>query len=246
MTLLLIIGSTVLIGAISLIGILLVVSRLDVQKLTFYLISLASGTMLGSAFIHLIPEALEQSPNRALTFTAVGVVLFFIFEKFLVWRHCHMHPPEEHHNRKTSAKMVLAGDAIHNFIDGMIVASSYLAGWQVGISATTAIILHEIPQELGDFGVLIRGGYSIRKALLANFLIAMTAVAGAVLTFFFLAALPTLQPFLVPITAGGFLYIALADLIPQLHEETEGRAGLGQVCLLVAGFLVMLLLPHGH
>jgi zinc and cadmium transporter len=133
---------------------------------------------------------------------------------------------------------------VHNFIDGVIIASSFMADVTVGISVTTAIILHEIPQELGDFGILIHGGYSTRKALWLNALTATSALLGAVLTYFFIAAVPTVQTFLLPITAGGFLYIALADLIPQLHEQVKLRETLGQIVLLAGGFMLTTLIKH--
>jgi zinc and cadmium transporter len=140
--------------------------------------------------------------------------------------------------------MVIIGDAIHNFIDGAIIASSFLVDREIGISVTAAIMLHEIPQELGDFGILIHGGYSPKKALLINGLTATSAILGAVLTYFFLAAVPFLTGTLVPFTAGGFLYIALADLIPQLHEKTSIKESLSQIALLGLGFGIMILFKH--
>src|SRR5262249_22040704 len=151
----------------------------DLSTLTFYFVSLASGTMLGSAFLDLIPEALEQNPHRALLWTCCGVFFFFILEKLLIWRHCHSHEHAGDHHTPVAARMVVTGDAIHNFIDGAIVASSFLISRTVGVAVTTAIVLHEIPQELGDFGILIRGGYSVRRALLVNALTGTTAVVGS-------------------------------------------------------------------
>jgi len=242
MTLVYIILATIVVGLISLVGAVFIAFKLDVKKLTFYLISLASGTMLGGAFIHLIPESLEvQKPRVALLLVSLGVFIFFVLEKFLIWRHCHHHQLMEDHKRATTANMVLAGDAVHNFIDGVIIGSSFMVSPKFGVSITLAIILHEIPQELGDFGVLVHGGYSVGNALLANFLISLTAIAGAVVTYFFLGIAPQMQSYIIPIVAGGFLYIALADLIPQLHEFTTASQTYRQIALLLGGFSLMFL-----
>ena len=248
-----ILASTTLVGLISFVGIFCFFAKNNLQKLTFYFVSLASGTMLGSAFLDLIPEALETSAKRAPATIGAGIFIFFILEKFLIWRHCHSHEhamindgrrPGDYH-RPIAARMVIVGDAIHNFIDGAIIASSFLLNPRVGISVTAAIIFHEIPQELGDFGILIRGGYSVRRALIVNALTATTAIIGAVITYFFLEAVPPFQAVIVPITAGGFLYIALADLIPQLHDHVTLRETLSQIALLLLGFGLMAFVKHG-
>ena len=235
--------STVLLGAISFIGSVFLVSKIDLRKLTFYFVSLASGSLLGTAFFHLMPEALEQNPN-ALSFMGAGIFFFFILEKFLVWRHCHLHQHPEDHARPTAASMIIVGDGIHNFIDGIIIASAYLAGIPIGLSVTVAVLLHEIPQEIGDFGTLIHGGYPVKKALLVNGLTAMSAVVGAVVAYFSVESIPFLQSTLLPVAAGGFLYIALADLIPQLHLQVRLRQTLGQIALLAIGFGVMMTFAH--
>lgn len=241
-----IIVATTLVGLISFVGIAFFLSKTDMHKMTFYFVSLASGTMLGSAFLHMIPETIEQHAKNALPLIGLGVFVFFILEKLLIWRHCHTHQRPEDHHRPIAARMVIVGDAIHNLIDGAIIASSFLAGPRIGISVTAAIILHEIPQELGDFGILIHGGYTVKKALLVNALTATTAVLGAIVTYFFLEAVPFFQTILLPLAAGGFLYISLADLIPQLHEKTDVKETFGQIVLLSVGFGLMALLPTGH
>jgi zinc and cadmium transporter len=241
MILLYIIAATLVVGLISLVGAVFLGLKLDVKKMTFYLISLASGTMLGASFLHLIPESLEfGTPKEGMLLVALGVFIFFVLEKLLIWRHCHHHHRPEDHKRPTAAGMVLVGDSVHNFIDGIIIASSFMVSPAIGVSITLAIILHEIPQELGDFGVLVHGGYSVKKALLFNFLSSLTALLGSVLTYFFIGFVPQLQNFIIPVVAGGFLYIALADLIPQLHEFTAPRQTIRQIGLLVGGFLLML------
>jgi zinc and cadmium transporter len=241
-----IIVATTLVGLISFIGIFFFVANTDINKLTFYFVSLASGTMLGTAFLHLIPETLEQHANNALLFIGIGIFVFFILEKLLIWRHCHSHRHLTDHHRPTAARMVVVGDAIHNFIDGAIIASSFMADRHIGISVTAAIILHEIPQEIGDFGILIHGGYSKKKALIVNALTATTAILGSVITYFFLEAMPLLQIVLLPLAAGGILYIALADLIPQLHDQTDIKDTFGQIALLSVGFGLMVLLKASH
>jgi zinc and cadmium transporter len=245
MTLLFTILATISVGLISLIGILFFLAKTDTTKLTFYFVSLASGTMLGSAFLHLIPEALERHPQNVFPVVCAGVFVFFILEKFLIWRHCHTHQhPTDAHRGPTAARMVIIGDTVHNFLDGAIIASSFLVSPTVGVSVTAAIILHEIPQELGDFGVLVHGGYSPKQAMLLNALTATSAVLGALLGYCFLEAIPVLQIYVVPAAAGGFLYIALADLIPQLHEQVDLKNTFRQIGLLACGFGVMWFLKH--
>lgn len=231
-----IIVATALVGLISFVGIAFFISKVDFHKMTFYFVSLASGTMLGSAFLHLMPEALEHNAQRGLLVICLGIFVFFILEKLLIWRHCHFHQHPDDHHRPTAARMVIAGDAIHNFIDGAIIAASFLADHRIGMSVTAAIILHEIPQELGDFGILVHGGFSMKKALVINGLTATSALLGAVITYCFLEAVPLLQTFLLPLTAGGFLYIALADLIPQLHNRTDIKETVSQIALITIGF----------
>jgi zinc and cadmium transporter len=239
-----IVAATVLVGLISLVGVALLVLKKNVHKATVYFISLASGSLIGTAFHHLIPEALERVPDQALPLVGLGVFVFFILEKALIWRHCHLHHHPTDPAKPTAARMVVLGDAAHNFLDGMIIATSFAASVPIGMSVTAAIILHEIPQELGDFAILIHGGFPVRRALLVNALTAVFALAGAVLTHFFIGMAPAAQNFLLPITAGGFLYIALADLIPQLHEPSRLRQTLIQITLLAVGFFSVLIVKH--
>ena len=245
MVLLQIIAATSLVGLISLVGLLFLVLKKDIHKAAVYFISLASGTMVGTSFYHLIPESLEKSPDHALAWTGAGIFVFFILEKAMVWRHCHLHQ-HDHQNvaKPTAAKMAVMGDAAHNFLDGMIIATSFAAGTKIGISVTAAILLHEVPQELGDFAILLHGGFSARRAMAINALTALFALAGAISTHLFIGLAPATEGFLLPITAGGFLYIALADLIPQLHEPSRLRQTLLQIILLVTGFFSVAFLKH--
>lgn len=237
--------ATLLVSLVSLVGVVFFFAKLKPEKVSFYLISIASGTMLGGAFFHLIPESFEHN-TAAAGLIGAGVFFFFILEKFLIWQHCHTHPHAEAHHRPKGAAMVLIGDGIHNLIDGMIIASGFMVDLQVGWSVAAAVILHEIPQEVGDFGVLMNAGYSLKKAAWANVLSATLSVLGGLVAYFFLGALPVLQTWAVPVVAGGFLYIALADLIPQLHEHVGPKDGAIQVVLLALGFGVMMLLAHAH
>lgn len=247
MPLLNILLAVTLVSVVSLVGIIFFGFKTNIKTLTFYLISLASGTMLGGAFLHLIPEALEAKTPNVLLAISGGIFLFFVLEKLLIWRHCHLHEDHGDHHRPVAAKMVLAGDAIHNFIDGVIIASAFLVSPSVGTSITLAIILHEIPQELGDYGILVHGGYTPKQALILNLVTATTSLAGALINYFFLGTVVVVQEYILPVTAGGFLYIALADLIPQLHEQTSLKQTLQQIFLLATGFGLMVLLkqlPH--
>lgn len=240
-----IVGATLLVGIISLVGVIFLVPRnYNLRKATIYFVSLASGSLLGAAFMHLIPESLETNPS-ALPLICAGVFVFFILEKFLIWRHCHVHQHHEDHTRATAARMLIIGDAAHNFLDGAIIATSFSVSVPVGVSTTAAILLHEIPQELGDFAMLIHGGFPVKRAIRMNFLTGLFALFGAVLTYFFLGLAPAAISVLLPLTAGGFLYIALADLIPQLHEPGTLRQALFQIALLAAGFAsIAVFTPH--
>ncbi len=241
-----IVAASVGVSLISFIGIIFFGLKLNIRRITFYLMSLASGTLLGGALLHLIPEALDTSGSKALGWIAGGIFFFFILEKFLIWRHCHTHQRPEDHRRPVSASMVLAGDAVHNFIDGVIITSAFAAGTPIGISITLAIILHEIPQELGDFGILIHGGFSMKQAILLNALTATSSLLGALITFFFFRTSDIVSLYVLPAAAGGLLYIALADLIPQLHDQIAPRETLFQILLLGLGFGIMILLRSIH
>jgi len=235
--------SVAIVSLISLIGVFtLSMKKESLEKILIYLVSLSTGTLLGDAFIHLIPEAYENSADSLSVglYILAGILFFFIVEKFFHWRHCH-HVPNEKHPHPFSY-VVLAGDTVHNFIDGMIIAASFLISVPVGIATTIAVILHEIPQEIGDFGSLVYGGFSRAKALFFNFATALTAVAGAIIVLAINANTAEITNFLVPFAAGGFIYIASADLIPELHKQTDIRKSFGQLGMFIMGIVIMLLL----
>jgi zinc and cadmium transporter len=190
------------------------------EKILFGLVGFSAGALIGGAFLHLIPEALELGPSIPVFYCLIlGIILFFVMERYFHWRHCH----EEDCKVHPFTYLNLFGDGIHNFIDGMVIAVSFTASVKLGIATTVAIILHEIPQELGDFGVLVYGGFSKQKALLCNFLSALTAMFGALIGYLLADYIGGLSRFILPLTAGGFIYIAASDLIPQLHKEKDLR-----------------------
>ena len=198
------------------------------------LVAFASGSLIGGAFIHLLPEAFEQTGQTAFYYVIAGIMLFFVMEKFLYWRHCHDGTCPVH----IFAYLNLIGDGIHNFIDGMIIAASYIISYDLGVTTTIAVILHEIPQEIGDFGVLIFGGMSKKKALAFNFLSALAAIVGALVTYN-LAFLHNIEQILVPFAAGGFIYIAATDLMPELHKQHLVRESIIQLAAILTGIALM-------
>lgn len=234
--------SVFIVSLISLIGVFTFsIDHKKLEKALIYLVSLSTGTLLGDAFIHLIPEAYENGDSLwAGLYILIGMLFFFVVEKFFHWRHCH-HVPSENHPHPFSY-VILAGDTVHNFIDGLVIAASYLVSIPVGIATTIAVLLHEIPQEIGDFGSLMYGGFSRAKALLFNFFSGLTAVAGAIIVLLLNANISDMNSFLIPFAAGGFIYIASADLIPELHKNTEAKKSLLQIFTFVAGIILMLLL----
>ncbi len=242
---LLVLGSSIFVSLISLVGaVTLFIRKKSVEKLLFALVAFSAGALLGGAFFHLLPEALEQSaPNAVFLSLFAGFMLFFIMERFLRWRHCHDGKCEIH----AFTYLSLVGDGIHNFIDGLAIGASYVADVRLGFATTFMIIAHEVPQELGDFGVLIYGGFSKAKALAYNFLTALTAVLGAILGYYLSNRLDYLIAFLLPFTAGGFIYVASSDLIPELHKEPDMKKSVGSffLFLLGAGFILAMKMVAG-
>ena len=213
------IASVIGISLISLIGIaFLGISDEKLKKILIYMVSFSAGALFADVFIHLMPE-IEKTGDRLLTplIIIAGLVVSFVMEKFIHWHHCHQ--PHNHDHAHPFAIMSLFGDALHNFIDGMIIAASYLISIPAGMATTVAVVFHEIPQEVGDFGVLLQGGFSKKKAILLNLLTAGTALIGAIIVLAFGTSTNNLATWLVPFAIGNFIYIAGSDLIPQLHKE---------------------------
>jgi zinc and cadmium transporter len=233
--------SVLLISLISFIGLLtLAINTKKLQKILLYLISFSAGALLGDAFLHLLPEIVEKNTFTLSIslYTLLGIAIFFVLEKFIHWQHCHLHLTEKNHVHPFAYTNLL-GDVLHNFIDGIIIAASYLISIPVGIATTFAVAIHEIPQEIGDFGVLLHGGFSKSKALLLNFASALAALIGAVITLLIGASIENLESILIPIAAGGFIYIAASDLIPEIHKTTNIKKSIIQLIAFLLGIATM-------
>ncbi|MBM4054847.1 MAG: ZIP family metal transporter [Planctomycetes bacterium] len=238
-------ASVFTISLFSLVGIVtLLFRKTDLKQVLIYFVSFSAGSLLGDAFLHLLPEAVEKAGSvfRLSTslFVLCGVVIYFSVEKFIRWRHCHIPPTEEHPH--PFSLMVLFGGAVHNFIDGLIIGASYMVSIPIGFATTMAVVFHEIPQEVGDFGSLLHGGFSKAKALFFNFLSGLSALLGAVIILILGSYVEGVTSFLVPFTAGGFIYIASSDLIPELHREVKITKSLIQLAFFILGVLGMLAL----
>ena len=197
------------------------------------LLSYATGTLLGAAFLGMIPNALQQATPIAISGTVLaGIVIFFALEKVVIWRHCHDVECEVH---GAAGPLILIGDAFHNFVDGFVIAAAFLTSMPLGIAASLAVIAHEVPQEVGDFAILLENGYSRTQALALNMLSSLTTLPGAVIAYFFLGATREAVPFILALSAASFIYIAVADLVPSLHRQVGLKSALMQFALLLAG-----------
>ena len=236
-------ASVLLVSLISFVGIFTISLKLErLKKIVLYMVSFAAGALFGDAFIHLLPEIVEEAGFglNIASYILFGIIFSFVVEKLIHWRHCHIPTSKDHPH--PVALMNLFGDSVHNFIDGLILGASYLVSIPVGIATTIAIILHEIPQEIGDFGVLIHGGFTRAKALGFNFLTALTAVLGTLVSLALARYTEHLTLFLIPFAAGSFIYIAGSDLIPELHKEFRVKKSLLELLTFVLGIGVMALL----
>lgn len=235
--------SVSVVSLLSLIGALTLMLKEELlRKLLLFFVAFSAGALLGDTFIHLLPEAVEGNGISASISVSIlsGLFFFFIMEKILRWRHCHEIDCIEH--PKHLGPINLLGDFFHNFIDGVIIAASYLVSPPLGVATTVAVVLHEVPQELGDFGVLLHSGYTAKKALFLNLLSAFSAIIGAVATIIIGGNAGSFTSYAIPFTAGGFLYIALSDLVPELHKESEWKKSLLQLFFMAAGIGIMYLL----
>jgi zinc and cadmium transporter len=210
------------------------------SKLIPWLVSYAVGALLGVAMLALLPAALaELPPSRVFATLLWGILLFFVLEKLVLWRHCHVHDCEVHDG---SVVPVLVGDAFHNFVDGAVVAAAVMTSVPLGITTAFAVAAHEIPQEVGEFAILLHAGYSRGKALLLNVLSATASAAGAVAALLAFDMVPRLLPYFLALAAASFLYVAMADLIPGLHRGRTDAGSLRQILLIAAGIATMLIL----
>lgn len=248
-TLLYIILATLIVSLISFVGALaLFLSKNALDKILLILVALAGGGLIGGAFLHLIPESIHEignDPNsvlRIFIFVLIGFILFLLIEQFLHWHH-HNHGSRHTHecprDNKHLSQLIIFGDAVHNLIDGLIIAASFIVSPTVGVITTLAVALHEIPQEIGDFGVLVYGGYRRTKALLFNFLSGLTAVLGGVAGFVFAERAESAALFLLPIAAGGFIYIAASDLIPEIKDNKSGARLTWHFLVFLAGIAIV-------
>ena len=220
-------------------GVLLVTDTAR-TKLIPWLVSYAVGALLGVSMLRLLPEALETlPPTRVFSTLLLGILLFFVLEKLVLWRHCHTHDCEVHDG---SVLPVLVGDAFHNFVDGAVVAAAVMTSVPLGISTAVAVAAHEVPQEVGDFAILLHAGYSRRRALLLNVLSSLASAAGAVVALVAFDTLPPLLSYFLALAAASFLYVAMADLIPGLHRGRTDASSMRQILLIAAGVVTMLLL----
>jgi zinc and cadmium transporter len=244
MTLLFALLSALLVSLISLIGILtLILKDKHLNKIIFFFVSFSAGSLLGGAFFHLIPESLEKS-SSSFVFQSViiGFIVFFILEKILHWHHCQNNHCQEH--KKVLGFQNLFGDALHNFIDGLIIISAFAVDFNLGLIATLSVILHEIPQEISDFGVLIYSGFSKAKALLYNLFSALFSILGVLIGYFLINSLDQIANFLIPIAAGGFIYIAASDLIPELNKERNWIKSILSLIFFILALITMKTLAH--
>ncbi|MEK7471232.1 MAG: ZIP family metal transporter [Patescibacteria group bacterium] len=235
--------STIVVSLVSLIGVFsFSIKEEFIHKYISLFISLAVGALLGDAFIHLIPESFEKLINGTHigVLIVAGLFLFFVLEKFLHWHH-HSDDIEERHTNPVG-KLILFSDGIHNFIDGIIIGVSFLISVPVGIATTLAVILHEIPQEIGDFAVLLHAGYTRKRALWLNFLSALAAILGTLVAFILGKTGESFTTWILPLAAGGFIYIAVADLIPELHKTKIVKYSFLQLVALVLGVILMFIL----
>ncbi len=231
-----------IVSLVSFVGVVTLLLKEDaLDKYINFLISLAIGALLGDAFIHLIPESFNSNLNESLVGILIigGILIFFVIEKFIHWHH---HGEDKESDIHPVGKLVLVTDGFHNLIDGIIIGASFLVSIPVGIATTIAVVLHEIPQEIGDFAVLIHSGYSKKRALWLNFFSALTSVLGVVIIIIFGNVAKDSIVWFLPIAAGGFIYIALADLIPELHKTKKIKHSLIQLAIIILGALSMIAL----
>lgn len=211
-----------------------------------HLVSFATGALLGAALLALLPHALEAGGGTHGIGIALvgGIIVFFVLEKLVLWRHCHVdaceaHGPTEKHRARASATLILWGDAFHNILDGVLIAAAFMTDPHLGVVTTIAVFAHEIPQEVGDLAILLHGGMSRRRALVLNVAVSLASVAGAVIAWYLLARALQWLPYALAVAAASFLYVAVADLIPGLHRRVDARTSVSQVALIALGVLVI-------
>jgi zinc and cadmium transporter len=223
-------------------------------RLMPWLVSFAIGAMLGAAFLGLLPEAFEANhldgPESIAYTVLIGLLIFFTLEKMVLWRHCHTHDCEvhgselEHAHKRATGNMILIGDGIHNSVDGVLIAAAFMTDVHLGVATSLAVVAHEIPQEIGNFAVLLHSGFSRKQALTYNIISSLTTIIGGVVAYFSLAFANAIVPYVLALAASNFIYIAVADLIPGLHKRPEISATVQQIALILLGVGAIALVEH--
>lgn len=233
--------ATIVDSLVSLVGIFtLSKNEKFLRHILLDLVAMAAGSLIAGAFLHLLPESIGLlGPIIPLQVTLFSFIGFFLFEKILRWHHCHN---PDHESLHVVGYMNLAGDMVHNFLDGVVIAGAFVTSIPLGIATTMAIIFHEIPQEFGDFAILVHSGFTVRKALLFNIMVGATAVLGGIAGYFATVAVEGLAPYLLSVAAGGFLYIAASDLIPEIHKENSLKKTITLIITFLAGVAIMFLI----
>lgn len=218
-----IILATFVVSLISLIGV--IITGHKIKNFLYYFIAFAAGTLIAASFFDLIPHALEEieslgvHAHDSLIYVVFGILIFFLIETFIHWHHC----GHENCHRKPAGVLIFTGDFVHNFVDGLLIAGAFMLDFWTGVIATLIIMIHEIPQEFGDFAILLHSGYSRMQAIKINFVSALSAVLGGIVGYFMFDTMSSITPYAVMIAAGGFLYIALSDIIPEMHDGQDKR-----------------------
>ena len=239
--------STLVVSLLSLGGIFaLSLRERTLHRILFVLVAFSAGSILGAAYFDLLPEALELvEESSVFVYITLGFVLFFFLERFIYWYRGHGHEADisdqiaEKAATKRFAYLNLVGDGIHNFIDGMVIAVSYLIGFPVGLATTIAVIFHELPQEIGDYGILVYAGFKRNRALLLNFVVALAVVVGGVFAAFFIETVQALTGLLIALSAGGFIYLAASELVPELHKERDFKRSVVQFAIFMLGIVLI-------
>lgn len=237
-TLIYALAATLFISLLSLLGIFaFMIGKSAEKKVALFFVAFSTGSLLGGAFLHLLPESIHNPENlEPYLYLLLGIIIFYLLERILKWHHCHDNGDCGVH---TFTYMSLIGDSIHNFIDGLVIVSAFSVSTEVGMATTIAVASHEIPQELGDYFVLIHGGFSKVKALLWNFMSAATAIVGALVGYVLISKVENITSFVLPLAAGGFIYISMSDLIPELHKEKILKRSFAYFAIFIIGLMFM-------
>lgn len=231
------------VGSVALAALLLLFKDKPLMQISTYLSYLAGGTLLGAAFLGMIPNALNMlDAPKVMQLVLGGILFFFVLEKIILWHNCRNKDCERHLN--AAAPMILVGDAFHNAIDGIVIAASFLTSTEMGIFVTLSVVFHEVPQELGDFGILLKSGMSKGKALFYNALSGSSAILTGILAYYFMQQLKSFIPYALAFSASSFLYIAMAELIPEMHRKTKTQESILQFLFIITGIFIIFFIKH--